>query len=92
MRVFQVISSLFSFQSVFSTTPGRINHKGRDIFLNGINVPWGSWDNDVNVLDPSCTTSTCQNDRNWFENMISDVASHGGYIGYYVDLIDDISL
>jgi hypothetical protein len=66
---------------VVNAISSRINHKGKDIFLNGINVAWG-WSpgfcTDVNYLDPSCTSYDCTHDRQEFEAMVSDVASNGG--------------
>lgn len=76
-----VLHYFLIFSSVaYAAAPGRINHKGKDIFLNGINVAWGvsGFCNDVIKLDPNCQESACVTDRSFFESMVADVHNHGG--------------
>ena len=73
---------LFVFVCVVASVQNRINHKGKTLFLNGINVAWadaaGGFCNDMNYLDPGCLTDDCQQDRSYFESMFRDISSNGG--------------
>lgn len=44
-------------------------------------VAWGisGFCNDVDMLDPSCIDSPCAQDREFFENMVSELSFNGGY-------------
>ncbi len=76
---------LFLFLSVLcsATTPmpRRLNHKGKELFLNGINVAWAiapGFCSDINFLDPDCQSSACSLDTEYFESMFKDVHLNGG--------------
>lgn len=60
--------------------PNRIHFRGKDLFLSGINVPWGpvSFSQDINFLDPLCHSPQCEEDRTYFDNMFATINSYGG--------------
>ena len=67
--------------TAFCSIANRINHKGKDIFLNGINVAWGiapAFCADVNYLDPTCSSYDCTKDSAYFEQMFAEIQQNGG--------------
>ncbi|MEM8535431.1 MAG: hypothetical protein AAGF95_31645 [Chloroflexota bacterium] len=46
---------------------GTIPFAGKDIYLNGINIPWNNFGKDIG----------CGYDANWFENMFADLEQYG---------------
>jgi len=69
---------------VYPTCSGLTNmltHNGKSIFLSGINIAWGPYANfgqDINSMDPSCTTSVCTSTRSYFTTLFASVSSSGG--------------
>lgn len=81
MHFNHIVGLFWGLASVCWAVPNRINHKGKDIFLNGINVAWGQAPQfcaDVNYLDPTCSSSSCQSDASYFQSMVSTVHNYGG--------------
>jgi len=81
--IFLVFTCAIQFVYSISKTspPNRIVHNGNSIFLSGINVAWGpyvSFGQDMNSLDPKCTSSACNKERTYIETVFSTVSAKGG--------------
>ncbi|NOK57947.1 MAG: hypothetical protein GFH27_549287n251 [Chloroflexi bacterium AL-W] len=50
-----------------SQATGTIPFAGKDIYLNGINIPWNNFAKDIG----------CGYDANWFENMFAELEQYG---------------
>lgn len=74
-----VLAAIFAF---IHANSNRLNHKGQDIFLNGINLAWGhgssGFCSDIDSLDPSCFTNECLSDQKYIEGAISELSANGG--------------
>ena len=64
-----------------TASKNRLIHRGKPIFLSGINVAWGpapAFCSDILYLNPGCKTQQCVSERNFFEQMLQEVSSAGG--------------
>ena len=56
-----VLLCLCVFCTLTSSSQNFINHRGQDLFLNGINVAWMDYGNDLTMFDSEEWTNICQN-------------------------------